>query len=243
MAQVTTAATTSTTVDLPDPMEGRPAPGAAGADDLLDQLAGDEIDRLLAGVDVDPPAAAPVRGRGDPAPAPPERHAADPAATAATPLIESEVITRTPRLADPSPAPMERLLARFDAPAAPEGLPEPPSFDAVVARDDAETSLAERGALGQADADEFAAVEGGDGAMAGDEPFDAEDAEAEAAAAAPAEDEVEAEPLPAYLRPLEWLNAPLDALPGSAREAVGKVAILALVNALAVLLYVLIFGR
>src|SRR3954449_9061854 len=44
-------------VDLPDPLETPPHPGApdgaAGTDELLSQLAGEEIDRLLADADVD----------------------------------------------------------------------------------------------------------------------------------------------------------------------------------------------
>ena len=47
--------------------------------------------------------------------------------------------------------------------------------------------------------------------------------------------------LPLYLRPLEWLSFPLTRCTDDARDAVGKVAIVTLVNALAILLYVLIF--
>ena len=47
--------------------------------------------------------------------------------------------------------------------------------------------------------------------------------------------------LPLYLRPLEWINLPLSRCTDDARDAVGKVAIVTLVNALAILLYVLIF--
>ena len=50
-------------------------------------------------------------------------------------------------------------------------------------------------------------------------------------------------PLPFYLRPLVWLNAPMDALPEAAREAIGKVALLTLFNAVAVMIYVLVFRR
>jgi hypothetical protein len=47
--------------------------------------------------------------------------------------------------------------------------------------------------------------------------------------------------LPIYLRPLEWINLPLSWCTDEARDAVGKVAIVTLVNALAILLYVLLF--
>jgi hypothetical protein len=52
-----------------------------------------------------------------------------------------------------------------------------------------------------------------------------------------------AAPLPIYLRPLEWLNAPLASCPERLRETLGKVAIVTLVNAIAVLAYVLMFRR
>jgi hypothetical protein len=42
---------------------------------------------------------------------------------------------------------------------------------------------------------------------------------------------------------LESVNAPLIPLPDAVRDALGKVAILTLVNATAVLLYVLFFRR
>jgi hypothetical protein len=41
------------------------------------------------------------------------------------------------------------------------------------------------------------------------------------------------------LRPLEWINAPLSACSDTVREALGKVAIMTLINAMAILLYVL----
>jgi hypothetical protein len=50
-------------------------------------------------------------------------------------------------------------------------------------------------------------------------------------------------PLPIYVRALEILNFPFDALPNGLRELFGKIAILTLFNSLAVLLYVLIFRR
>src|SRR5215213_6870575 len=50
-------------VDLPDPLDAPPPSSLSGTDDLLAQLAGDEIDRLLAEADVEQtssPAPAPV---------------------------------------------------------------------------------------------------------------------------------------------------------------------------------------
>ena len=50
-------------------------------------------------------------------------------------------------------------------------------------------------------------------------------------------------PLPFYLKPLEWISRPMDAMPESVRVAVGKIALLTLFNALAVLIYVLLFRK
>jgi hypothetical protein len=49
--------------------------------------------------------------------------------------------------------------------------------------------------------------------------------------------------LPAILRPLEWISAPLDTLPDSIREFVGRAAVLTMINAIALLGYVWIFRR
>jgi hypothetical protein len=49
------------------------------------------------------------------------------------------------------------------------------------------------------------------------------------------------ERVPFYVRMLEWINAPFDALPDGARDAIGKVAVMTLVNAVAILIYVLFF--
>ena len=79
-------------------------------------------------------------------------------------------------------------------------------------------------------------------------------AEAETVLEAPSavidEDEVDldAEPAeqfqtPLLVRVLEWINAPLSGLSDAAREAVGKVALVTTLNAVAVLTYVLLFRR
>ena len=48
---------------------------------------------------------------------------------------------------------------------------------------------------------------------------------------------------PLLVRLLEWMNAPLSGLSDQAREAVGKVALVTTLNAVAVLTYVLLFRR
>ena len=50
-------------------------------------------------------------------------------------------------------------------------------------------------------------------------------------------------PTPLLVRVLEWINVPLLGWPDAVREAMGKVAILTLLNAVAVLLYVLWLRR
>jgi hypothetical protein len=49
-------------------------------------------------------------------------------------------------------------------------------------------------------------------------------------------------PIPIYLKPLIWLNAPLDACPPTVRPMLGKVGLVTLVNAIGVLAY-LFFTR
>jgi hypothetical protein len=51
------------------------------------------------------------------------------------------------------------------------------------------------------------------------------------------------ERLPLLVRVLEWMNAPLSGLSDTVREALGKIAIVTSVNAVAVLTYVLLFRR
>ena len=47
--------------------------------------------------------------------------------------------------------------------------------------------------------------------------------------------------LPLYLRPLEWISLPLSYCGDGVRDTLGKIAVVTLVNALAILLYILIF--
>jgi hypothetical protein len=49
--------------------------------------------------------------------------------------------------------------------------------------------------------------------------------------------------LPIYLKPLIWINAPLDSCPSVIRPMLGKVGIVTLLNALAVLAYVIFFRK
>src|SRR5690348_14324779 len=75
------------TVDLPDPLDAPPPSSLSGTDDLLAQLAGDEIDRLLAEADLEHKSlTAPALASPNPAPAPAsETRAPAPTVAPATP--------------------------------------------------------------------------------------------------------------------------------------------------------------
>ncbi len=217
-------------VDLPDPMQQPPPAGRTCTDDLLAQMAGEEIDRLLAEADGSaPPVPLPVSAAPPPPPAasfPVEVPAA--VAPAARPrtgpagLFFDEPVPAATRDDDATGPAFEASRA------APPVAPPPPApadvgedldalFSAAVARDAAdEAELAARTAA------ERAALQG---------------AASQPGPAAPAEDR----PLPLLLRPLEWLNAPLERLPAGARDVIGKIAIVTLLNAAAVLAYVMLF--
>ena len=243
------------TLDLPDPLEPAAAPASPeGADDLLAQLAGDEIDRLLAEAEVE------QKGQPGAATAPARSPAADAAfdaalnadaqnpsqtsATASAPQPATLPVVSTlaappaptvptlneqmqkvfagsapaaPVIVDvPSSGPVKTIDAKVvDAPA-----PAGPALPVVASPVDAGTSLAER-----------------DGLRAG---------EIEALHADPLGELEDPDPevrVPLALKPLIWINAPFAAVPEGVREALGKVAIVTLVNAVGVLAYVLIFRK
>lgn len=75
--------------------------------------------------------------------------------------------------------------------------------------------------------------------------IDGDALEADAKADQAADDEAEATdaPLPLLVRVLQWLNAPLAGLSDTLREALGKIAVITTLNAVAVLVYVLIFRK
>jgi hypothetical protein len=149
-------------VDLPDPLE-KPKPAPIGsADELLAQLAGDEIDRLLADGDAG----------------------------------------NTPAPVAPAPIPQAA------APIAPAPI-EPP-----VHHEEQETAPAERSALHD-----------------------------HAIARKPAHVLNLNSDIPLILKPLVWMNLPLERFPEGVREAMGKIAVMTMVNAIAVLAYVIIFRR
>jgi hypothetical protein len=199
-------------VDLPDPLQQSTNPNALNADDLLSRLAGEEIDRLLAEADVDAPA------RGD---------------TVAAPASPPALATIAPGRVAPGVEP--------DAPVAP--APAPVVSAAALeefAADDASKLIAPLVA-DRSPANIFAVSPSPAPGSLEESPLAQEDRavlDEVLSAHAEAADE---DRLPLFLRPLEWLNAPLQIFPEAAREALGKVAIITLFNSLAVLAYVLIF--
>jgi hypothetical protein len=187
-------ATVDSAVDLPDPLESRgenaDATQAQSADDLLSQLAGDEIDRLLAASD------------------------SDPAEETHTPTAEVVETKTAPAVGTPVPASIPRPVAK--APTAPSlkktPLEEEMDLDAAIDAA-ARERMAIRGSGHEEVIDHSPQINLGDPVRR----------------------------LPLFLRPLEWLSAPLDPWPDQIRDLIGKVGLMTLVNALAVLAYVLIF--
>ena len=231
------------TVDLPDPMQTPPV-SAANTDDLLAQLAGDEIDRLLAEADTAPvetkpapasPAnAAPARqsnGKSEPIQAPP---AAGRGAPSAVDAISSELNQLLSGLDEPVTAPRSTEPAAVTAevhsppePAAPpaQSAPVGPAVEAEV------NAVA-------AELDEDARMSAGRGALAASDALANPTAEGDIPTPTESTSDLR---LPFYLRPLSWLNAPLESCPDHVRDTVGKIAILTMVNALSILVYVLFF--
>ena len=321
-------------VDLPDPLDAQSTANAAGMDDLLAQLAGDEIDRLLAEAEAEtprrpetPPPPAPPAGRSDTdfeaatpppnptafdgaaAPAPATAASVDPFAADVAGVIGSPWSSATPIAPARSdvrrgtvPVPADPIAAPWTAADVPPAESDPTTFNeqatdlhATVegvaahlpagatsdvtwppaATANTPTSVFPPGAVEQVLAAEAAGLLGtppgvpptdlppaGSSLSPSEAAFATTAAErsaldAAATAATPTAaaalpyatpggegtDAGDPDGLPFYLRPFELMNAPLAACPDWVRDAVGKVAILTLVNALGVLAYVLLFGR
>ena len=272
-------------IDLPDPLESASQP-LGNADDLLAQLAGEEVDRLLAEADAEgkrqpkpgearrttdaatEPPPAPEHAIQDqldalfteiasdqpkseppsvtaplaPAPPAPARETSPPAVTPIAPMPFGPITSKLPDDIDANEV-MAAILGDVGATAPAPPLPPPPveqpafptaprpapvqtnilSAPVAAAPRELATTTAERDALALSDpADELP----GPGELQ--------------ALTGPIEDD---RPLPAYLKPLEWMNAPLEMLPPTLRDVLGQVAILTLVNAIAVLIYVFVFRK
>ena len=268
-------------VDLPDPLEKQPA-SASSADDLLSQLAGDEIDRLLTEADVENADAA-TTPLGDAGPESATLLQAESKSADVTPAVDASAVHRPaidtagdqqvaaqivathplePGAANAShsteaidPADLDKVLSGSTS-AAPstEATAEPIAkvdIDQTLAAE-ADAKLAPHTADLKQDAAVDAAVDAAEAAAlaapiaaaAEAHPSDAEEREGLLAtvAAESTDDDLNA-PLPLWLRPLEWLNAPMDAFSDDVRSFLGKAAILTLVNSAAVIIYVMMFRR
>jgi hypothetical protein len=189
-------------VDLPNSVDQAPAP-LAGADDLLSQMAGAEIDRLLAEAGAD-------------APAPLDGAAPSSAPTASGAIIE---VPQDPARAGAQTqadeaayaAELEAVFKQMETAPVATATAEP--VEIATASVEHATTPAEFAALSQA-APELEAL-------------------------LPQADES-----PSLLvRLLELLNAPFSFCPDSVRDLLGKIAILTLMNAIGLLLYLFLFKR
>jgi hypothetical protein len=206
----------------PDPLDESTTTSIASADDLLAQLAGEEIDRLLAESEAERAATG----------------ASERAEFAPLPVVVPQVAPERAdsRIEQVIPAEPVVASAPAQAPLAPQ-VPTPPEPAATVAAmvGVAAAPVEKHDLTADATATAAAAAE----RAALSEVLSAADT-----AGAHVEAELvldEPQPLPLLLRPLEWLNAPLASCPEATREMLGKVAIVTLVNAIAVLAYVLMF--
>lgn len=214
------------------------AAAPASTDELLSQLAGNEIDRLLAEADAKPAPAELSRTNMDVAPPP----AAPPPAEEASLSRQIDEIfvelekgqsKEAPARAEPLAQGAERAAlleaAGFDAPGAAAAAPgdsQDPVHDAQPQGDERSELLR---AAGFQSADQLA---------------DAVDSQSLASGGADSlQDLEECESLPIYLKPLAWINAPLVKVSPSTRQVMGKLGILTMVNALAVLAYVVFFRK
>ena len=221
---------------LPDPLDETATTTAtasiASADDLLSQLAGEEIDRLLA--ESEAQRAAVEQASASPAFAPAPVAPAEIAVEGVPANGPADDVIAATLAAAPPPPPAPELVSALAPPPSPE--PVAPPLQAAAGAHELVVSPAPIVAP-DPEADATAAAERA-----------ALSAEAFASVRLP--DEAPVEPssvrptvLPLYLRPLEWLSAPLEACPETLREVIGKVAIVTLVNALAVLAYVLLLRK
>ncbi|HEV2292577.1 MAG TPA: hypothetical protein VGR35_01900 [Tepidisphaeraceae bacterium] len=268
-------------VDLPDPLESAASQPLGSADDLLAQLAGEEVDRLLAEADAEGkqhPRPAEGRRADDaspadlaaavlgPSPAPqasiqdqldalfaeftgekpsaeppsdaPSAPAANmPAVAPIAPGPYSPVMSRLPDDIDANEV-MAAILGDLD-PTSPEPDALPPvETQAIVATPRAASAPASMLTARRVETETSVAERQGLSAPA---PADALPGPGELELlSAPIEEDA---PLPAYLKPLEWMNAPLDLLPSTIRDVLGQIAILTLINAIAVLIYVFVFRK
>jgi hypothetical protein len=256
------------TLDLPDPTQmsgvnaGPLSPEAlASADDLLSQLAGDDIDRLLAEAEADRPpvaVAAPVVATPPPAPAvvnataetaTQDTAAVDGAAAAAAELdaLLAPAIDSSTRAAEDQ---LDEVLRTIDD-ATPTPTVTPAVEAAGVVAQEASVEALDQKLLNEAAAHVASIMD-----IPEVLPPATTGATTSAQSTESAERQALADPLIALqsggenpgrlsllVRILEWINSPMLLLPHPVRDAIGKVALLTTFNAAAVIVYVLVFRR
>jgi len=228
-------------VDLPDPLAAAPV-SSASTDDLLAQLAGEEIERLLAEAD-EPPASskpavvAPINQSAPPVASPTQNAGASTLSSLLEPPTNTPTKIAAPAFkgAQSSPSPEAELSTLFleieNSAPTPSAQPASSSKPAPSELDSAPSAA---DALAQEMLEDAATSPSGRAAFSSTAT-----ASASSHASAPAHETSEGESLP--FRILGWLNRPLDPYPDHVRDLVGKIAIVTIVNAAAVLAYVLIF--
>ena len=262
--------------DLPDPTNQAASAAAPGADDLLAQMAGEEIDRLLADESLtaesiaDSPSSPAATTRAQPAVATPSAPGSEPdpdtamqldalfaELVAVEPVVPASVPRPAPRPAEASRPAIEQvdtvlsqqlddLFAQLQSeeaaaappvPVSPAPVSQPAPQPAVVAMPTvaAEQPPAE---MPVDPADQTSALErqvlSAELLNTADETTSAASPDAPTPADEPQEPRV-----PLYLRLLELVNAPLANASETIRDFIGKAAIMNIVLALLILMYVL----
>jgi hypothetical protein len=221
-------------VDLPKTAERVPAP-LASADDLLSQLAGAEIDRMLAAAE--PKQDSPPEPSGPPA---------------------SEMREATQSAQDAYAAEVDQLFKHLNAPSeqppvAPAAVSEPAAPAAAPTAAEAAPEIIPTENVATPDAPAPPpAPPNLDPPRAFSAPVAVPIPHAEIAAPQPitvaqaiesAVQQVKQQRASLLVRVLELINLPLERCPDAARDLVGKLAILTFMNAIGVLLYIALFRR
>ena len=210
--------------DLPDPLEPpRGDPLGGTEEDLLSQLVGDDIDRMLSADDL------PITGRG----------AVDELKSQLGTFFQELHKREQMKPAAPRPTAAKRppSAASSSSRRAPElARPQPEPSPAVPLEEQLEISRDEMQALRPDD------VFGDDlDDTATDQPaHDVEPSDGPRPAHAVLAAVMPEEPEPLYLKPLNWLSDPIASLSGGARAAVSVTAVMSFLGACAAMAYVLV---
>ncbi|MGN6727480.1 MAG: hypothetical protein ACTHLZ_16290 [Tepidisphaeraceae bacterium] len=213
-----------TVKDLPDPLDSTPTSASANPDDLLAQMADEAINKLMAEAEKDDlpvrtPPRAPVQAVTEPV----AEVSAPPEPPPAAPSIESTLdaaVAQAKQASEPIDLPHD------ESPHNESALTSPPSPQPAEVSED---SIA---LLGTTD-DVVLPIE--------EHAVPSSAADVKALLAEPVHHDHAGASV--VLLPLRIVNAPFAVLGDRVRNAVGQIAIVTLINALAVLAYVLIFRR